>query len=101
LRGKSFCETAGSVALARGAPAFLLGPARRPGLVTGVFLVVQTSSWLDSFGDYPRWLVVAGLTLVAAAAIWILAKAIKWTLWLLLIAVLLVGGATALWLLFQ
>jgi hypothetical protein len=67
--------------------------------VTAVFLVVQTSSWLDSLGDYPRWLVVAGVTIVVAIAIWILAKVIKWTLWLLLIAVLLVGTGAALWLL--
>lgn len=79
----------------------MLGAAGRPGFVTGVFLVVQVSPWLDSLAEYPRWLVVAVFTVVAAVAIWILAKLIKWTLWLLLIAVVIGGTATALWLLFN
>jgi len=56
---------------------------------------------LDAVRDYPRWLVIAGCTVVAAAGIWMLAKVLKWVLWLLLIAVIVAGGATACWLLFH
>ena len=40
---------------------------------------------------YPRWLVVLVGTLVAALAIWIAMKLLKWTLWLLFFAIL-IGG---------
>ena len=69
--------------------------------VTGVFLVVKTSPFLDSLADYPPWLVAAVLTVAAAVAIWLLAKLVKWVLWLLLIAVVAGGCVTALWLLLQ
>lgn len=55
----------------------------------------------EPFAGYPEWLLVLLFTLAAAIAIWILAKLLKWALWLLLVAVLLVGGMAALWLLFH
>ena len=48
---------------------------------------------VDSLADYPHWLVVACVTIVAAVLIWLLVKVLKWTLWVILISVLLVGGA--------
>ena len=56
---------------------------------------------LDSLADYPQWLVVACGTIVAAAAIWVLMKLLKWTLWVLLFAVLAIGLGTAAWLMFR
>lgn len=56
---------------------------------------------LDSLADYPRWLVVACVTIVLAAAIWVVMKLLKWTLWLLLFAVLAIGLSTAVWLLWR
>jgi len=53
---------------------------------------------LDSVADYPRWLVALCVTIVLAAVIWIALKILKWTLWLLLFAVLIIGVGTALWL---
>jgi len=41
---------------------------------------------------YPDWLVLAVAVIVTAAGIWILGKLLKWALWLLLVAVLAVGG---------
>jgi hypothetical protein len=56
---------------------------------------------LDSLARYPHWFVAACLTLVAAAGLWILAKLLKWSLYLL-IGLVLVGGAVAtVWLLFR
>jgi hypothetical protein len=53
----------------------------------------------DAFAGYPRWFVVLCLTIVAAAAIWLLAKLLKWGLYLL-IGLVIVGGVTAtVWLL--
>lgn len=55
----------------------------------------------ESLGDYPCWLVVACVTIVLAALIWVLMKLMKLALWLLLFAVLIVGLGTALWLLLR
>jgi hypothetical protein len=56
---------------------------------------------LDSLAGYPRWFVAACLTIVAAAVIWIAAKLLKWSLYLLIVIVLLGGTATTVWLVFQ
>lgn len=58
-------------------------------------------SWWNSLGDYPPWFVALCLTLAAAIAIWIFAKLVKWALWLLLIVVIVGGGATVLGLLMR
>ena len=44
---------------------------------------------------YPRWLVITCLGLVAVAGCWILAKVIKWTIFLLVAAVVLVAIVVA------
>ena len=49
--------------------------------------------FLDSLGEYPRWFVVACLTLVAAVGLWMLAKALKWTLYLLVAVIVIAGGS--------
>ena len=56
---------------------------------------------LDSLADYPRWVVVACATIVLAAAIWVVIKLLKWTLWMLLFAVLIIGLGTAAWLMLR
>ena len=56
---------------------------------------------LGSLADYPRWVVVACATIVLAAAIWVVIKLLKWTLWLLLLSVVIIGLGTAAWLLFR
>jgi hypothetical protein len=63
--------------------------------------VMEPKPMLDSLAGYPHWFVAACLTLVVAAVIWVLAKALKWSLYAL-IAVVLVGGLGAsIWLLFH
>src|SRR5688572_4411983 len=62
--------------------------------------VVSKTFFVD-LSAYPRWLVVLIGTLAAALVIWILMKVLKWTLWLLLFAVLVGGLTWAGWLLFQ
>ncbi len=56
---------------------------------------------LDSLADYPRWFVVLCGTIVLAAAIWVAMKLLKWTLWLLIFGVVVVGLASAAWLFFR
>lgn len=70
----------------------LLGLARPAGLRDGVLLaeVVTKTNRID-LSAYPPWLQVLVGTLAAALVIWILMKLLKWTLWLLLLAVL-IGG---------
>ena len=52
---------------------------------------VVTRTFFVDLSAYPKWLVVLVGSLVAALVIWILIKALKWTLWLLFFGVL-VGG---------
>ena len=47
--------------------------------------------------QYPRWAVVLAGTAVAAVALWLIMKVLKWTLWLLIVAVVLGGLAWAVW----
>jgi hypothetical protein len=60
---------------------------------------VPHSPLLDALSGFPPWLVVTVAALGAALLLWLLARVIKWVLWLLAIAVLLVGGGIAIWLL--
>jgi hypothetical protein len=60
---------------------------------------VAHSPFPDALAGYPPWLVVAAAAVAAALALWLLSRVIKWMLWLLAIAVLVVGGGLAIWLL--
>lgn len=56
---------------------------------------------LDSLAAYPRWLVVACLTVLLAVAIWVMIKVVKGVLYVLLVLVILGGASTVVWLLLQ
>jgi hypothetical protein len=58
-------------------------------------------TWLDSLASYPHWFVVACVTLVAAAVIWVLAKLLKWGLYAIIALVLVSGLGASVWLLFH
>jgi hypothetical protein len=58
------------------------------------------SQFVAAWSSYPPWLVVGGAAAAAAALLWLLGKVLRWALWLLAIAVLVVGGAMAIWLIF-
>ncbi|MBS0662457.1 MAG: hypothetical protein JSR48_04285 [Verrucomicrobia bacterium] len=62
-------------------------------------MTVPVRSALDSLAGYPPWFVAACLTVVAAMLIWVLAKVLKWALYLLIGLVLVGGAATTVWLL--
>jgi hypothetical protein len=75
-----------------------LGVGAGPRLVVGVPVAeVVTQIYTLDLSAYPRWLLILAGTLALAVAIWILMKILKWTLWLLLIAVMLGGFAWAAW----
>ncbi len=59
----------------------------------------ETKTYFLDLSMYPQWLVVLVGTLVAVLAIWIVMKLLKWTLWLLLFAVLIGGLLWAMYLL--
>ena len=63
--------------------------------------VLSPTPLIDSLASYPHWFVAACLTIVAAAVIWLLAKVLKWGLYLLIGLVLTGGAATTVWLLFH
>ena len=83
----------------------MLGAPARTALREAVFIALLSKpsapTILDSLADYPRWVVVACATIVLAAAIWVVMKLLKWTLWLLLLSVVIIGLGTAAWLLFR
>lgn len=83
----------------------MLGAPARTALREAVFLALLSKPSapmiLDSLADYPRWVVVACATIVLGAAIWVVMKLLKWTLWLLLLSVVIIGLGTAAWLLFR
>ena len=58
-------------------------------------VVTSTQSLL---AQSPRWVTVLALTLIAVLALYIGAKLLKWSLYLLLIIVLVSGLGYALWL---
>jgi len=72
------------------------------GLTTGVMsLSGSFSSALDSLAGYPQWFVAACATIVLAVLIWLAAKLLKWSLYLLMVLVVIAGIATTVWLIFQ
>jgi len=56
---------------------------------------------LDSLAGYPRWFVAACATVVLAVALWILAKILKWSLYLLIALVVIAGVGATVWLLLK
>lgn len=66
-------------------------------LFAAVFLAVirqaaeAASAGEGPFHGYPPWLVVVIGAVIAAIALWIFAKLVKWTLWIVILVVL-VGG---------
>jgi hypothetical protein len=56
---------------------------------------------LDSLAGYPRWFVAACATIVLAVLLWVAAKVLKWSLYLLMVLVLIAGAAATVWLIFK
>jgi hypothetical protein len=55
----------------------------------------------ESVAEYPHWFVVACAAVAAAAVLWLLVKLLKLALWMLFFGVLVVAGASAVWLFFR
>lgn len=53
---------------------------------------------LDSLAGYPQWLVMGCLTVVAVVGIWLVAKLLKWSLYLLMVLVAIAGVGATVWL---
>jgi hypothetical protein len=58
---------------------------------------VTSQTLIESLSAYPRWLVITAITLIAAALVWIVAKLLEWTLWFLILVILVGGLAWAIW----
>ena len=58
---------------------------------------VVVRAFTIDLSEYPRWAVTLAGTAVAAVALWLMMKVLKWTLWLLIVAVVLGGLAWAGW----
>ena len=54
---------------------------------------------LNSVAEYPHWFVVGCTALAAALALWIILKILKAAMWIMLFGILVVAGASAVWLL--
>lgn len=86
MRGKSFCLDA-----------------PRGGALTTIAMSLSSPSTtlFDSLAGYPPWFVAACVTVVALVLVWIAAKLLKWSLYLLMALVLIAGVALTLWLFFK
>ncbi len=64
-----------------------------------VFAVIKaagaTAVPSDPFYGYPPWLVVLVGAVLAAIALWVFGKLLKWAIWVLIILVLVGGAITA------
>ncbi len=58
---------------------------------------VVVRAFTIDLSEYPRWAVILAGTAVAAVALWLMMKVLKWTLWLLIVAVALGGLSWAGW----
>ena len=54
---------------------------------------------LNSVAEYPHWFVVTCAALAAALVLWIILKILKAAMWIMLFGILVVAGASAVWLL--
>lgn len=61
----------------------------------------SSTTLFDSLAGYPPWFVVACVTVVAAVLVWVGAKLLKWSLYLLMALVLIAGLAMTVWLFFN
>jgi hypothetical protein len=68
-----------------------LGVCEAPRLGGSVLFSAATRTYFVDLSAYPQWLVVLVGTFAAVLILWIMMKLLKWTLWLLLFAVL-IGG---------
>jgi hypothetical protein len=55
----------------------------------------------DSLAGYPPWFVAACLTIVAVTLVWVAAKLLKWSLYLLMALMLMAGVVMTIWLFFK
>jgi hypothetical protein len=76
---------------------FLGPPARGACLARMPLAEAVTRSFTMDLSAYPRWAVILAGAAVAAVALWLLMKVLKWTLWLLIGAVVLGGLGWAAW----
>ena len=58
----------------------------------------QVRTAFDSLALYPRWFVALCTTLALALVVWVLGKILKWTIYLAVGAVLVLGAAVTIWL---
>lgn len=56
---------------------------------------------VDFLAGYPDWVVAAVLTVLVALVLWLLAKVLKWSLYLLMALVLIGGAIATVWLLLE
>jgi hypothetical protein len=85
MRGKSFC----------------LDARDSRALTTDDMSLPSTTPLLDSLAGYPPWFVAACVTIVAAVGIWIFAKLLKWSLYLLMVLVVISGVVATGYLIFK
>jgi hypothetical protein len=62
---------------------------------------INSQALLHSLSAYPRWLVVVGAVAAGIFALWLLGKLVKWSLMVIVVAMLLLGAAALVWLVFR
>lgn len=89
------CIALSGAVLNGGGKSFCLEMAAGSALTTVAMPLSNAPTTLfDSLAGYPPWFVAACVTVVAVVLIWVAAKILKWSLYLLM-ALVLIGGAVA------
>jgi hypothetical protein len=62
---------------------------------------MPTCGMFDSIAEYPHWFVVVCAAFAAAVVLWLFVKLLKMAVWMLFLGVVLVAGASAIWLMLR
>lgn len=84
-----------------GGKSFCLDAAARGGLTTFDMPFSTSSTPIESLAEYPPWFVAACVTVVGVTLVWVAAKLLKWSLYVLMVLMLLGGVGFTLWLFFN
>jgi hypothetical protein len=59
---------------------------------------INSQTLLHSLSAYPPWLVAVCAVVAGIFALWLVGKLLKWSLMVIMVAVLILGSATLVWL---
>jgi hypothetical protein len=62
---------------------------------------INSQTLLHSVSAYPPWLVAVGAVFAGIFALWLVGKLLKWSFMVIMVAILILGGAAVVWQVFR